>query len=100
MADAYQKSCVPGSVTLLADQETLPGGPSVLIQNLHATETIWLTGSSSSTALATAFKLGAGKVVGVALGGGERIYGFSGTSTVTSTAAVFRTNYPAPGSFG
>jgi hypothetical protein len=100
MADAYQKSCFPGSVSLIADQETTPGGPGVLLQNLHASETAWLTGSSSTTALAHAFKLAAGKTVAVALGGGEKIYGFSGNATVTLTVAVFRTNFPSAGSIG
>lgn len=99
MADAYHKTVAPGSLTTIADTVTTPGGPAVLIQNLHATEPVWLTGGTT-TITAYAFRVAAGKTVGVVLGGDDRISGFSGTSTVTTTVAVFRSTYPSAGSYG
>jgi hypothetical protein len=98
MADAYQKACYPGSVTTLADLVTLKGGPSVVILNTHATQPLFLGGSDVSTD--TGFRVAAGKALSITLGANETVYGRSGTSTVTVTAAVFRAIFPSAGSFG
>ena len=100
MANAYQKACYPGSVTTLADMVTLAGGASVTIENLHATEPLYVGGDTTVTT-ANGFRIAAGKALGVAINGDEAIYGISGTSTVTVTAAIFRTNViRSAGSFG
>ena len=98
MADAYQKACFPGSPTTLADLVTLKGGPAVIILNTHATEPLFLGGSDVATT--TGFRVAAGKAVSMVIGGNETVYGRSGTSTVTVTAAVFRTIFPSAGSLG
>ena len=99
MADAYQKTVSPGALTTIADTVTTPGGPAVLIQNTHASEPIWLT-AGTTTIQAYGFKVAAGKTVGLVLGGNDRISGWSGNATVTTTVGVFRTNYPSAGSYG
>ncbi len=97
MALAYQVSCPPGTKTLLADK-TLGGGNHVTIQNTHATETLVLggdenelaTGGGSTLTTANGFRLIAGASLTTVLVGNEQIWGRSGTTTVTVTAAVFR----------
>lgn len=100
MADAYQKACYPGSTTTLADMVTLVGGPSVTILNTHPTEPLHV-GGSATVAATTGFRIAAGKALSIVLSGStEYVFGISGTSTVTVTAAVFRTNTFNPASFG
>lgn len=101
MARTYQVSCPPGSKALLADMTSLGGGQSVTVFNSHATEPLYVGGDenedtriSSSTTLSTStgLKIPAGQAFSFLLDGNESVYGRSGTSTVTITAHVFRSN--------
>lgn len=100
MARSYQVSCPPGSAALLADMVTLAGGSTTTVLNSHATETLYVggdenqlvSGGSASLSTSTGFRLAAGQSITVTLNGNEELYGRSGTSTVTITAHVFRSN--------
>lgn len=100
MARSYQQSCFPGTTTVLADLVTRPGGATVTILNSHATEPLYLSGDENPGANAgvagsttTGMRLAAGQYYTTTLLGNEKIYGISGTSTVTISAHVFRSNY-------
>lgn len=99
MANGYPKALFPGSLTTVADMATTTGGPAVTVQNLHASEPVWLT-AGTTTITAYAFKLAAGKTFSVVLDFNDTLYGFSGTSTVTNTVGVFRTGYPSNTALG
>lgn len=99
MADVARKACYPGSVTTLADMVTLAGGASVTIRNIHATEPLYIGGDANVTA-STGLIIAAGKQFSCVIDPSEEIYGISGTSTVTVTAAIFRTNTYNPTSLG
>lgn len=99
MAYSYQKSCFPGTTTILADLATTGGGASVTILNSHATEPLYLSGDENpgvnagvAGSATTGLRLAAGQTFSTVLNGGEIIYGRSGTSTVTISAHVFRSN--------
>ncbi len=101
MARTYQVACPPGSLGTIADLTTLGGGASVIVLNSHATEPLYIggdenelqSGGGSALTVATGIRIAAGKSLTVTLNGGERLYGRSGTSTVTISAMVFRANF-------
>lgn len=101
MARTYQVSCVPGTTTILADLYTRPGGAAVTIRNNHATEPLMIGGDENQLGtsqggapltLATGYRLPAGSTLTTVLNGGEVLWGISGTSTVTISVSVFRSN--------
>lgn len=94
MAHGYPKALFPGSLTTIADMATTTGGPAVTIQNLHASEPVWLT-AGTTTITAYAFRLAAGKTFSVVLDSNDTIRGYSGNATVTNTVGVFRTGFPS-----
>ena len=89
MANGYRKACVPGSLTTLADMQTLTGGPGIIIHN-NGNGTIAVGGADLT--FTTGFTLDIGSVLACVIDGSEVIYGI--TSTTTLTAQVFRTNTP------
>ncbi len=98
MARSYQVSCPPATPALLADMTTLPGGRDVTILNAHATEPLYIGGDENQAlngtplTTSTGLVLVAGAAISIPIDGNEKLYGVSGTSTVTVTAHVFRTN--------
>lgn len=100
MARSYQVSCPPGSKATIADLTTMRGGAKVTVLNSHATEPLYiggdeneLTGDGIGTlSTTTGMRIAAGGTFSAVLNGDEVIWGRSGTSTVTITAHVFRTN--------
>lgn len=103
MARSYQVSVPPGSRATIADMVTMPGGSRVLIQNTHATEPLYIGGDENervptnaslpTLTVATGYRVVAGGTVHIDLNGDEVIYGRSGTSTVTISVVVFRSNF-------
>lgn len=97
MAISYQVSCPPGTKALLAGN-TLSGGQRVIVYNSHATEPLYIGGDENElprgTTLSTTsgVKVPAGGSHAIIINGNEAIYGRSGTSTVTITAHIFRSN--------
>ena len=78
---------------------TLGGGGSITILNSHATEPLYIGGDEnelqvggSSLSTSTGLRIAAGGSYSLVINGNEAIYGRSGTSTVTITAHVFRSN--------
>ena len=100
MADSYQKACPPGSVATIADLVTTVGGAAVSIRNMHADQVLYITGNSTNTLHSLAFPIAGGRTFSCVLNGDETIYGFSAVSTVTISAAVFRTNFKGVGHVG
>ena len=93
MADSYIRGCAPGTSTTIADLVTTPGGASVSIRNMHASVDLYITGSSTNTAVSQAFPIAGGKTYSFVLNGDEAVYGWSSNATVTLSCAVFRTNF-------
>lgn len=104
MAVSYQISCPPGSIATIADPVTQRGGTSVTVLNAHTTEPLYIggdenelqVGGGTSLSTSSGLRLAAGKAISLVLEGNEAIYGRSGTSTVTVTANVFRSDARTP----
>ena len=80
---------------------TLGGGASIVVLNSHATEPLYVggdeneltVGGGSTLSATTGVRVAAGKALTVTLNGNERLFGISGTSTVTVSAHVFRASF-------
>lgn len=103
MAVSYQVNVTAAQRHTLADMVTMRGGKSVTVLNSHATEPLYIGGDENegpggtATSASSGTRLAAGKFLSIVLtGAGEVIWGISGTSTVSITAHVFRSNSVAP----
>lgn len=97
---AYQVSCPPAAVTTIVSAVTLGGSGTVIIQNTHATEPLFIGGDGnqdqtglirktpSPLTMATGFRLPGGKALTVDLHGNEVIYGCGAGTTVTQSVTV------------
>jgi hypothetical protein len=104
MARSYQIACSPTTVTLIADSETLGGGPRVRISvPSTAAGGVYLAGEENQTsnpaegggtALSptTGILVAAGEAIDLFLEGNEKIYGRAAISTATTSVHVFRTS--------
>jgi hypothetical protein len=99
MAVSYQVGAGPNAVAI-ADQRTLPGGPAVVIHNLHASEPVYIGGDenqdvdekAADLTASTGFRLVAGASLSVDIGAGDTLYARAGGTTVTVTVMVLRTS--------
>ena len=102
MAVSYQVGAGPNAIAI-ADQRTLPGGPTVIIHNLHASEAVYIGGDenqdvdedATDLTSASGFRITAGSTLTVPIGAGDTLYARAGGTTVTVTVMVLRTNAKA-----